>query len=321
MKIRLKGFWISFAALFSAWLILPAPEAIPDRKNYSIASESLIPADPHLERVADPHLDGEAADPYLERTVPSGGPEGLTWEREEAPSLKMLFERHERFTYSVRYGFITIGEIEVELLPDTTYEGERVLHMKTVMRSTTRIPLLRNREYHYQNFFTYDDSTMISHYFWRDDVHEEEFYASEVRFDRARGEVLFFEHGELADTLELEEPASGGDIIFYYGRSYAGEDATYRLPVYIENDMGWVEVVNTPDTEEREYDAFPNDIVTYITEGTADIDGPFGFRGRFRAWFATDDLRLPVEAHVRILLGNVKVRLISYEQLGPRAGH
>jgi len=64
----------------------------------------------------------------------------------------------------------------------------------------------------------------------------------------------------------------------------------------------------------RSYEAFDEDIETYMSEGRADINGPFGFRGKFKSWFSTDDLRIPVEAHVRVIFGNVKVRLISYER-------
>jgi hypothetical protein len=242
----------------------------------------------------------------------------LSFNRDEPPDMDMLMSVHERFVYNVRYGFLNLGEVEVELLQDTTYEGKEVHYMRTIMRSNPRVPFVGTRDVHYQNFFNYNEDWLYSHKFWRDDLHDEEYERYKIRFDREKQEVHFFERGEAMDTLSLEEPASGGDIIFYFARLFAGTDETYQLPVYIDNEKGYVTAQNSTETEERSYDAFSAPILTYKSEGNADIDGPFGFRGRFRAWFATDDLRIPVEAHVRIIFGNVRIRLISYERLHER---
>ncbi|MEX2463613.1 MAG: DUF3108 domain-containing protein, partial [Balneolaceae bacterium] len=137
-----------------------------------------------------------------------------------------------------------------------------------------------------------------------------------VVFDREEGLVHFYEYGEFELSLELEEPASGGDVIFFYSRMFAGIDDPYVLPVYTENEKGYVRARSSDDIEYRSYDAFDEKIPTYMSEGTADVEGPFGFRGNFKSWFSTDDLRIPVEAHVKIIFGNVKVRLISYERNG-----
>lgn len=243
---------------------------------------------------------------------------GLTFDRDEPPDMEMLTSVYERFVYNVRYGFLNLGEVEVELLQDTTFQGQDVFHMRTIMRSNHRIPFMGRRDVHYHNFFSFNEQWPYSLLFWRDDMHEEEYERYKIEFDRNEQEVRFYEKGEPQDTLELVEPASGGDIIFHFARMYAGTEDTFELPVFIENEQGTVTGTSNSATEERSYDAFPDPVETYLTEGNADIDGPFGFRGSFKAWFATDDLRIPVETHVRIIFGNVKIRLISYERLDER---
>ena len=65
----------------------------------------------------------------------------------------------------------------------------------------------------------------------------------------------------------------------------------------------------------RNYAPFDAAVETYLSEGTTDnIDGPFGFSGNFRAWFLADDLRVPLEARVKVLFGNAIVRLIEYKR-------
>lgn len=237
-------------------------------------------------------------------------------DREQTPSMDEMLEAREIFEYEVKYGFFTLGWVDVELLPDTTYNGEKAYHLRTTMRSNSRLPLMGTRIVNYESIFQYNEKWPYSFVFWRDDVHEEEYDSARIIFDRKSEAVRFYEFGEPTDTLALKEPASGGDIIFYYSRKFAGLEEVYTLPAYIEGDMGLVTAKSGPKTEMREYDAFDEPIETYRSEGNADVDGPFGFNGNFKSWFSTDDLRVPVEAHVRVIFGNVKVRLINYERRG-----
>ncbi len=231
--------------------------------------------------------------------------------------MQTLLDAREVFEYEVRYGFFTLGWVDVELLPDTTWNGEKAFHLRTTMRSNRRVPFMGTRIVNYENIFQFNSQWPYSHVFWRDDIHDEEYDRVRIKFDREEREIHFFERGEPTDTLALVEPASGGDIIFYYARMFAGLQEKFEIPVYTEDMMGIVSAEGLEETEMREYEAFDEPIETYRSDGVADIEGPFGFNGNFKAWFATDDLRVPVEAHVKVIFGNVKVRLIDYERRGP----
>jgi hypothetical protein len=238
----------------------------------------------------------------------------LTYERDEPPTTDMLMNVKETFEYEVRYGFFTLGWVDVEILPDSTLDGRQVHHMRTRIRSNSKIPFVGKDIVNYESLFSHTDTTFYAHEFWRDDIHDEIYDKLRVDFDRTKDLVFFFEEGEPTDTLALEEPASGGDIVFYYSRMFAGIEEPYELPVYIEGEKSTLTASSSPRTEMRSYDAFDEEVETYFSEGTTDADGPFGFSGRFKSWFMTDDLRIPLEAHVKVIFGNVKVRLINYER-------
>ena len=238
----------------------------------------------------------------------------ITYERDEPPTTDMLMNVNESFEYEVKYGFFTLGWVDVETLPDSTLDGRKVHHMRTRIRSNSKIPFVGKDIVNYESLFSYNDSTFYAHEFWRDDIHDENYDKLRVDFDRTEDLVYFYEEGETTDTLALEEPASGGDIVFYYSRMFAGIEEPYELPVYIEGEKSTLIASSSSETEMRSYDAFEDEVETYLSEGTTDADGPFGFSGRFKSWFLTDDLRVPVEAHVKVIFGNVKVRLIDYEQ-------
>ena len=240
----------------------------------------------------------------------------LTHESDSQPSLQQLMDAREVFEYEVRYGFLTLGWVKVELLPDSLHNGEKMFHIRTQIRSNSRVPFVGTRIVNYESLFQITEEYPFSHLFWRDDIHDDDLNRLRIIFDRDDDLVYFYERGEPTDTLALNEPASGGDVIFYYSRIHAGLEAPYTLPVYTEGEMGPVIAATVPGTEMRSYDAFDDPVETYLSEGEAQIEGPFGFKGTFKSWFSTDDLRIPVEAHVRVIFGNVKVRIISYERHG-----
>lgn len=230
------------------------------------------------------------------------------------PDMETLASVRERFLFDVRFGFLDLGDVEVTITPDSSYDGNRSVHIRTVMTTNHRLLFVGRREVHYQSFSGYTSDWPFSYVFWRDDVHDEEYESSKIIFDRESGFARFFEEGEETEEVPLEEPASGGDIIFLFSRMFAGTDSTYSMPVYIDDEVGSVRADNSAAVEMRSYDAFPEPVETYYSEGYADIDGPFGFTGNFKAWFATDSLRIPVEAHARIIFGNVRLLLKEYER-------
>lgn len=149
--------------------------------------------------------------------------------------------------------------------------------------------------------------------YWKDNIDEEEYREIEYWFDRDINKVYYKEEDDTRDTLDLEDPATSGHLIFYFSRLYAGSEEDFKLPVYVTKKKGYIYAENSLEKEERNYEAFDNPVMAYQLNGsTENIEGPFGFSGDFRAWFLDDDLRVPLEARVKVFWGNVIVRLIEY---------
>src|SRR5690625_7717284 len=85
----------------------------------------------------------------------------------EPPALEELLSVRERFVYSVRYSFLNLGEIEVELLPDTTRRGEEVMHIRTVMKFDSRIPFVGELHEHYVTYLLHSRAQLFAHRFCR----------------------------------------------------------------------------------------------------------------------------------------------------------
>lgn len=231
------------------------------------------------------------------------------------PDMKELMQWKETFIYEVKFGAFKLGEVKTEVIKDTTFQGHQVWWLQTIITSNSSIPFVGEEENHYNTFFVEGDNSPYTLLYWRDNVDEQEFNDERYRFDYENQKVYVSRQGEPADTLKLTELSSGGQLIFYYSRLFAGTDQKFRLPVYLESEKGYITATNSTKIHMREYAAFEKPVRTYLSEGDADIKGAFGFRGKYKAWYIADDLRIPAETHARVWLGNVKIRLIFYKKV------
>jgi hypothetical protein len=238
----------------------------------------------------------------------------LTYSGAPPPTLERLVALDEYFIYEVSYGFLTLGTVEVKLIPDVEWEGERYYRLDMSIVSNPTIPFVGDRRIRYSSLFQVEDGMHRDRRFWRDDLHDGEQERTLVDFDRDLGKVYFAERGEPTDTLDLVEPAIGGSLIFMHSRSYAERPDPYLLEVYVEDERAQITASGSSKVEKRSYKAFDGPVPTYLSAGTTNVNGPFGFSGNFKSWFSTDDLRVPLEAWVKIFIGNVKVKLIHYER-------
>lgn len=228
--------------------------------------------------------------------------------------MEELFSVKETFEYEVKYGFFKLGWVRVTLLSDSVHEGKMYKHILTEMQSNASIPFMgKELDQFHSLFFVNEDGLPVESLYWKDDLDENEYDEIRYVFDREAGIVHYKEEDNTRDTLDLEEPATSGHVIFYFSRLFAGTDTDFKLPVYVTKKAGYVFGENSTKLDERRYAAFDEPVQSYLMHGsTQDIEGPFGFSGNFRAWFMADDLRIPLEARVKVFWGNVKVKIIDY---------
>ncbi len=241
---------------------------------------------------------------------------GYPAEKDSPPAMEEIFSVKETFRYEVKYGFFKLGWVNVELLSDSVHNGRQHKYLLTEIESNSSIPFIgKELNRYYSLFFVNKNGLPVESIFWKDDVDEENYKQVEYIFDREQDFVHFKEEDGTRDTLALEEPATSGHVIFYFSRLFAGSEKDFKMPVYVSKKKGYIYGKNSLEKEERRYDPFDKPIKAYKMNGsTEDIEGPFGFSGDFRAWFLDDDLRVPLEARVKVIWGNVIVRIIEYNR-------
>lgn len=234
-------------------------------------------------------------------------------DKDRPPTFAEISAYKEVLKFEVKYGFFKLGWIEIQAIRDTVYNGQDRYLLQTQIRSNSRIPFVGKEIDYFSSIFHEDtEGRLVTDYYWKDNLDEEKYKEIEYVFNRFTSEVIYKEEDDSRDTLDLVEPATAGQLIFLYGRIYAGSSDSYELPVYVSKELGYVRSNNTTQKKRRRIPAFDKPVETYFAEGDADLDGPFGFSGKFKAWYLADDLRVPLESHFKVFLGNVKIRLIEY---------
>lgn len=237
-----------------------------------------------------------------------------TLEEDRPPTIEELMKYDENLKYRIKYSFFTVGWVDVFISRDSLIDGRKAWLLRSRVVANSSIPFVKEDTTLFSSWMVENDTAFYSHKFWYDDI-DDKIYKSDVYiFDREAQQVHLRHKDQPTDTLELLEPASSGHIMFYFTRLFAGSVKHFEAPVYVDKGLGKIIMEFTTQRQKKEYDAFEQKITTYYAEGTSTITGPFGLNGDFKAWFATDRLRIPVETHLNVFLGNVKVQLIKYSR-------
>jgi hypothetical protein len=229
------------------------------------------------------------------------------------PTFEQLMKYEENFKYEVKYGFLTAAWVDVRAVRDTTFGGEKRYLISTLVRSNSKLPFVGTEIDEFNSIF-YEDSLgrLVTDYYWKDNIDEELEKEIVYDFDRDSMLVRYKEEDDSEGILELVEPATAGQLVLLISRMHAGKDSSYRFPVYITKELGYIDAINESVAKKRNNPAFDEKVNGFYSEGHADLKGPFGFSGNFKAWYLDDPLRTPLEAHFKVFIGNVRVRLTSY---------
>ena len=150
-----------------------------------------------------------------------------------------------------------------------------------------------------------------------------------VRYERAPGlRRLFVERGTVpgrdkrevavgsVDTLEIDGRFQDGLSIFYFARAHLLDPGGMTVPTIVEGKPGRTVFRYPGERTSEEIDAvdYPVDVIGF--EGVAEFRGIYGLNGDFQGWFSNDAARVPIRATMGLMIGPVKIELISWKRDG-----
>lgn len=228
------------------------------------------------------------------------------------------FSLREDYLYEVFYGPILLGHVTIETPRDTIYDGIKSLSYKIIMKSNPNLWFLPDKEEHYYSYFAPYKDKSYGLLFWTDDldsdVMKELVITPMYDLDMTVTEFRTKKKEYFRVDLPLIDYSLLGPDIYLFSRFFAGRDTVVKSPIYVDSAIQEITLNYTSTPEKRFYAAFDDSVETTQMIGDAPFEGPFGFKGRFYAWYTNDSLRVPTEAHAEVWIGFVKVRLIRYRR-------
>ncbi len=119
---------------------------------------------------------------------------------------------------------------------------------------------------------------------------------------------------ERFDTTKLSGHCQDGLSLFFYARGNARQKKEEYVPTCIDNKelKTYINFLNEREKIEIDSVQYPIDCVHF--EGRADFTGIFGLTGGFEGWFSNDQACIPIKAKMKVILGSVKVELLSWKR-------
>ena len=228
-----------------------------------------------------------------------------------------VFLEGEELVYNVRYGFIDLGQIKITSGKRERAGDATVYHGNAVIQSYRGVPFV---SLHATYASTFDSAGYSQHFLGRTKENDEwSFSEYDFQYDNDRV-VMKTGSGtnevERIDTVSLGAPFHDGLSLFYYARQqlYAGHPMT--IPTLVKEQKGttYIDFAGERTSVESDFIDYPVDVISF--EGTAGFVGLFGLTGDFEGWFSNDEARVPIKAHMKVIIGNITLELVSWKREG-----
>jgi hypothetical protein len=247
---------------------------------------------------------------------PSGSLSNSQQSAGQRESTSSFLQVGEELRYKVSYLFIGLGEVVLRVTDRFEREGQVQFRAEALIDSYSGTPFVNLHHYYICEF----DTTLVSHYFYARWLSSDTLRYVIYRFDYEAKKV-YVESGtenprvqEKADTVDIDRPYQDGLSLFYFARGNVTSTASAVVPTFINEKKGKTLFNFTNEKTKEEIDSVPYPIQVVEFEGEANWVGIFGLTGGFKGWFSDDYARIPIAAKMKVIIGSVKLKLISWKR-------
>jgi hypothetical protein len=227
-----------------------------------------------------------------------------------------VFAVGETLVYNVRYGFISLGRIVVTITDVVETPEGPMYRANADISSYSGVPFVSL----HHKYATNMASGFYSLWFESQERQKNTWDVMRFNFDYDRMQVVVEEGGEdtvaVSDTLEIDTYYQDGLSLFYFARGYVGSDREMTTPTLINRDVVTTDFMFNGGRTSRKSKVTDYRVDVLEFSGRANFSGIFGMTGAFRGWFTNDEAAVPIEAKLRVLIGNVTVELIEWNRSG-----
>jgi hypothetical protein len=116
------------------------------------------------------------------------------------------------------------------------------------------------------------------------------------------------------DTLRAYSfPVQDGISLVYFMRRFVRKTGTAAMPTVSMGKVGTTDVYKERKRVPVEINSYQYPIRAVQLSGKLRLDGIFGLKGDFTAWFSDDEASVPLVATMKVLLGSVRLELKQWK--------
>ncbi len=231
-------------------------------------------------------------------------------------SQSEVFEDGEELYYEVNYSFINIGWIkfnaERELGKPDVYD------CKAVMKSSEGLPFVTvNYEFH--SVIEAKDGNVKPLKFTAYEFKDEKRSVLTYDYNYDSGfvdikKIGFDGQQEVNKRIMTNTQFQDGLSIFYYARYAFDKSQTVNIPVIMYVDSAMMKIDFDTKATDVIMSGVKYDVSSVYLEGFAYFTAVFGLTGDFSGYFSNDAARIPLEAKLKVKIGNISVELKSWKR-------
>ncbi|MFZ1978306.1 MAG: DUF3108 domain-containing protein [Bacteroidota bacterium] len=225
----------------------------------------------------------------------------------------------EELVYGVHYSFFNIGTIRMTVNSKESINGREIYHTSAFINSNPALSWLV--ELHIR-FYSGIDQELFSNTWLSEDSSKKGITYRKTWFQYSDN-TLHDENGtktndeyrpEKFDTTKISGHCQDGLSLFFYARGNACREKEEYVPTCIDSKevKTYINFLNEREKVEIDSAQYPIDCVHF--EGRADFTGIFGLTGGFEGWFSNDRACIPIKAKMNVILGSVKIDLLSWKR-------
>ncbi len=230
--------------------------------------------------------------------------------QEMASIVTPTFKVGEQLNYKLKYGFFTAAEANLRVVAsDKKFDGRPAFHIVADGKTAGAFDLLYKTRNRYESYI---DQTTLQPYFYTENRHEASY--------KHRDSVTFDHHDDKITAAKGVFPFKGKVFDFlsayYFSRSidvskiHIGD--TFKLAYFLEDS------VNTLSITYVGKEKVESDLGTFncLKFNPTIIPGRvFRKDSKLYLWITNDNNRIPIKAHVELIVGSLTMNLTSVKDL------
>jgi hypothetical protein len=226
----------------------------------------------------------------------------------------------EELTYKVKWAFIRLGTLKLEVADTTFVDDKLIYHVKLHVDSNPMLFFV-NMHNVYNSFI---NENFQLHHFYAKEVIDDLTYKAEYKIDYGDSLILI-NMTDVDDTtknikrsMPFERTILDGTSLVFYARKQAVTTKKDTVESFFESERGRVAFNFHGRKDLVTIAALDSPIECFYIDGKIHTKGIAGITGPYKGWFAADGQRPPIKAELKVFIGSVKVELEKWKKWEPK---